>query len=245
MTLDGWGRQAQERVKSARVLVAGAGGLGCAAALYLLSGGVGALRLVDHSRVSLADLSHQVLYREQDLDKAKATVAEHRLKELNSFALVEPVVKAISVHNVSRLTSGCQVLIDATNDSATGFILNQAAAKLHVPLVHAWVWNLDGRLTTFWPGQGPCLACSFLETSRLGRPALLSPLPGILGALLALETLRILGGLGATLVGRILCFDGNGFHFTEKSLKPNPLCPTCRPSFLIRPTVKGYTEITG
>ncbi len=89
MNLEGWGREAQERVKASRVLIAGAGGLGAATALHLLAAGVGTIRLVDNSRVSLTDLSHQVLYREQDLGKAKATVAERRLKELNSFTVVE------------------------------------------------------------------------------------------------------------------------------------------------------------
>ena len=171
-------------MKSCRALIAGAGGLGSAAALYLLAGGLGAIRLVDPSRVSLADLSHQVLYREQDLGKAKATMAQRRLQELNSFALVEAQVKALSPHNILRLASGCQVLLDATNNATAGLILNQTAVKLHLPLVHARVWGLHGRLTTFWPGPGPCLACSPLEAVGGGPSSFLSPLPGILGALL-------------------------------------------------------------
>ncbi len=242
MTLDGWGREAQERVKSSRVLIVGAGGLGSAAALYLLAAGVGAIRLVDSSRVNLADLSQQVLYREQDLSKAKATVAQRRLKDLNSFTLVEAAVKTLSPHNVSRLTSGCQVLLDDTNNLAAGLILNQAAAKLRLPLVHAWVWDMDGRLTTYWPGRGPCLTCSFQETSASCRPALLSPLPGILGTLQALEALRILGGLDAALRGRILCFNGTGFQFTEKFLKPNPQCPTCKNACQIEGGSEGIPE---
>jgi len=228
LTLNGWGREAQERVKSSRALIVGAGGLGSTAALHLLAAGVGALRLVDNSRVGLGDLGHQVLFREQDLGRAKATVAERRLKDLNSFALVESVVKVLSSHNVSRFTSGCQVLLDATNNSAAGLILNQAAAKLHLPLVHAWVWDMDGRLTTYWPGHGPCLTCSSQETSIPGRPPLLSPLPGILGALQALEALRILGGLGPALLGRLLYFHGASFHFIERPLRADPHCPTCQ-----------------
>ena len=228
LTLEGWGREAQELVKSSRVLIVGAGGLGSTAALHLLAAGVGGLRLVDNSRVNLADLGHQMLFREQDLGKAKAAAAERRLKDLNSFTLVESLVKVLSPHNVSRLTSGCQVLLDATNNSPAGLILNQAAAKLHIPLVSAWVWNMDGCITTYWPGHGPCLTCSYQETYNSGPSALLSPLPGILGALQALEALRILGGLGAALLGRLLYFHGSSFQFTEKPLKPNPRCPTCR-----------------
>ncbi len=228
LTLDGWGREAQERVKSSRVLIVGAGGLGSTAALHLLAAGVGALRLVDHSRVNLGDLGHQVLFREQDLGRAKAAVAERRLQELNSFTLVESRVKVLSSHNVTRFTSGCQILLDATNHSAAGSILNQAAAKLQIPLVHAWVWDMDGRLTTYWPGHGPCLTCTFQETPSFGGPALLSPLPGILGALQALEALRILGGMGPALLGRLLYFHGATFHFTEKPLRLDPQCPTCQ-----------------
>jgi molybdopterin-synthase adenylyltransferase len=228
MDLEGWGREAQERVKASRVLIAGVGGLGSTAALYLLATGVGTIRLVDNSRVSLTDLSHQVLFREQDLGKAKATAAERRLKELNSFTLVEAMVKAISPHNISCLTAGCQVLIDATNNPALGPLLNQAAGKLHIPLVHAAVWDLDGRVTTIWPGRGPCLVCSCQDTRHSGRPSFLSPLAGILGALLALETLRILGGLAPTLLGRVLCFRGATLQFTEKSMSPNPQCPSCQ-----------------
>lgn len=228
MNLEGWGLEAQERVKASRVLIAGAGGLGAATALYLLAAGVGTIRLVDNSRVSLTDLSHQVLFREQDLGKAKATVAQRRLKELNSFTVVESLVKVVSPHNVSCLTSGCQVLIDATNNAAAGPLLNHAAAKLQIPLVHAAVWDLDGRVTTSWPGRGPCLACSCQGTFHSGRPSLLSPLSGILGALLALEALRILGGLGPALLGRVLCFNGTSLQFTEKLLKSNPKCPNCQ-----------------
>ena len=228
MNLEGWGREAQERVKASRVLIAGAGGLGAATALHLLAAGVGTIRLVDNSRVSLTDLSHQVLYREQDLGKAKATVAERRLKELNSFTVVEALVKVVSPHNVSCLTSGCQVLLDATNNAAAGSLLHQAAMKLQIPLVHAAVWDLDGRVTTSWPGRGPCLACSCQGTLPSGRPSLLSPLSGILGALLALEALRILGGLSPALLGRLLCFHGTSLQFTEKLLKSDPQCPKCQ-----------------
>lgn len=228
MNLEIWGREAQERLKSSRVLIAGAGGLGSAAALYLQAGGVGTIRLVDNSRISLANLSYQILYREQDLGKAKATVGERRLKEINSFTLVESLVKAISRHNVSRLASGCQLILDATNNSDTSLLLKQTAAKLKIPLVQAGVGEMDGRLTTFLPGRGPCPACSGQKASLAGESSLLGPLPGILGTLLALEALRILGGLGPALVGRLLCFHGAGLHFSERSLKSDPKCPACQ-----------------
>jgi molybdopterin/thiamine biosynthesis adenylyltransferase len=227
ITLDGWGREAQERLKSSQVLIAGAGGLASATALYLMAGGLGAMRLVDDSRVSLADLNHQVLFRERDLGKPKAAIAERRLKEINPFVTVESQVKALSQHNILRLAANCHVLIDASNNSDTGPLLNLAAAKQHIPLVQARVWEMTGLLTTFWPGRGPCLACAPLETPPNHHPALLSPLPGIMGALQALEVLRLLGGLGPALLGRVLIFNGDQFTFTEKIIRTNPLCPVC------------------
>jgi len=227
MTLDGWGREAQERLKSSQVLIAGAGGLATATALYLMAAGLGAMRLVDDSRVSLADLSHQVLFRERDLGKAKATMAERRLKEINPLVMVEGHVKVLSEHNVFRLAASCNVLIDASNSAGTGALLNLVAARQQIPLVRAWVWEMTGLLTTFWPGHGPCLACAFLETPSNRRPALLGPLPGIMGALQALEVLRLLGGLGPALLGRVFIFEGDQFKFTEKTIRANPHCPVC------------------
>ncbi len=233
ITLDGWGREAQERLKASQVLIAGAGGLASATALYLMAGGLGAIRLVDDSRVSLAELNHQVLFRERDLGKAKATMAERRLKEINPFVMVEGHNKVLSEHNVFRLAASCNALIDASNNTGAGALLNQVAVRQQIPLVHTRVWAMTGLLTTSWPGRGPCLACALAEIpspgppSPLSSPALLGPLPGIMGALLALEVLRILGGLGPALLGRILIFKGKQFKFTEKAIRVNPQCPVC------------------
>jgi len=228
IAMDEWGRESQERLKSSRVLVAGAGGLASAVALHLMTTGVGALRLVDPSRVSLSDLHATILYRERDLGKAKATIAERRLKEINPFATVEGQGKTISEHNVYRLSSGCNLLIDAMKNPAAGYFLNLAATRFRIPLIHAWVGDMEGHLTTFWPGQGPCLACVFPEPPAKRQPALMGAMPGIVGAMQALEALRILGGLGPALLGRLLMFKGNQFQFKEEPLKINPQCPVCR-----------------
>jgi molybdopterin/thiamine biosynthesis adenylyltransferase len=185
------------------------------------------MRLVDGSRVSLADLNHQVLFRECDLGKPKAAIAERRLKEINPFVTVEICGKVLSHRNVLRLAANCHVLIDASNNDGAGSLLNLAAARQHIPLVYARVWEMTALLTTFWPGRGPYLVCASLETPSHCHPALLSPLPGIIGALQALEVLRLLGGLGPALLGRVLIFKGNQFSFTEKNIRSNPQCPVC------------------
>ena len=227
MSLDGWGRDTQERLKAAQILLAGAGGLASATALYLLAAGIGFIRLVDDSRVTLSDLSHQVLFRECDLGKAKAVVAQHRLQEINPFVTVESHVKTLSEFNTPRLASGCHALIDASNNSKTATFLNQVAVKHKIPLVHAWVEEMTGHLSTFWPRRGPCLACAYLEAPSPIRPAVLGPLPGIIGALQAFEVLRLLGGLGPALLGRVLIFKGRDFTFSHRLIHVNPHCPVC------------------
>jgi adenylyltransferase/sulfurtransferase len=226
MALNGWGREAQERLKSSKVLIAGAGGLGSATAHYLMAAGIGAIRLVDGTRVNLADLNQHFLFRERDLGKAKATVAAHRLKESNSFVVVESHVKKLSEHSAFRLATGCNILIDASNNTGVGSVLNLVASREQIPLVCGWVGEMTGYLTTFWPGRGPCLVCALLEPPSL-RPALLGPLPGIMGSLQAFEVVRILGWMGPALLGRVLLFEGNKFKFEEKFIRPNPQCPVC------------------
>jgi adenylyltransferase/sulfurtransferase len=118
------------------------------------------------------------------------------------------------------------VLIDASNNTEAGSVLNLAAAREQIPLVCGWVGEMTGYLTTFWPGRGPCLACAMLEPPYL-RPALLGPLPGIMGSLQAFEVVRILGCMGPALLGRVLLFEGNKFKFEEKFIRSNPQCPVC------------------
>jgi len=228
IAMDGWGRQAQERVKSSKVLIAGAGGLSSAVAQYLLTSGVGALRVVDNSRVTLADLYANILFREQDLGKNKAHISERRLKEINPFVMVEGEDKTITDNNIFRIAAGCHLLIDARRNPENGYLLNQAAVRYKLPLLCAWLEGVDGVLATFWPGLGPCLACAFPEALPASSPALMGPLPGVLGALQALEALRILGGLPAALLGRRLIFRGRLFTFREEPIPVNPHCAVCQ-----------------
>ncbi|MGQ9688592.1 MAG: HesA/MoeB/ThiF family protein [Desulfobaccales bacterium] len=227
IAMDGWGREAQERVKSSKVLIAGAGGLSSAVALYLLTTGVGALRVVDHTRITLADLNANILFREQDLGKNKATISERRLRELNPFVTVEGQTKTITENNVFRIAAGCHLIIETRRSKEGGYLLNQAAVRYKIPLLYTWLEDMNGVLATFWPGQGPCLACAFPDGLPSSSPALMGPLTGVLGALQALEALRILGGLVPALLGRRLTFRGRLFTFKEESLSVNPRCPVC------------------
>jgi len=124
--------------------------------------------------------------------------------------------------------AGCHLLIETRRDQAGGYLLNQAAIRYKLPLIYAWLGEADGSLATFWPGQGPCLACAFPEALPASATALMGPLPGILGALGALEALRVLGGFPAALLGRRLTFQGKVFTFKDAPLPANPFCPVCQ-----------------
>ncbi|MBW1916762.1 MAG: HesA/MoeB/ThiF family protein [Deltaproteobacteria bacterium] len=234
LQLPDWSPQAQERLKAARVFVAGAGGLASALAVYLLAAGVGRVRIVDSQRVSLDKLHDQLFYRERDLDRFKAAIAEQRLREINPFSEVEALPRKITEYNVLRLTEGYNLLLDTLNNFWAQKLLNRAAIKHRLPLVHAAVKGLSGHLTTLWPGQGPCLICAFPDPPPINPSGLLGPLPGILGSLQAMEALRILGGLGPALLGRMLRFDGQHLSFTEQQLEVNPNCPACKGGLLFR-----------
>ncbi len=228
IAMEGWGREAQERVKSSKVLLVGADGLSSSVALHLLTAGVGSLRVVDPARISLADLNANILFRERDLGKNKVTITERRLREINPFVTVEGQAKSLNQNNIYRVAAGCHLLIETRRDPESGYVLNQAAVRYKLPLLYAWLKEESGAVATFWPGQGPCLACGFPEALPASAGALMGPLPGVLGALLALEALRILGGFPAALLGRRLTFMGRVFSFKEESLPVNPFCPACR-----------------
>jgi molybdopterin/thiamine biosynthesis adenylyltransferase len=230
MSLGPWDRQAQERLKSSRVFLTSAAGAAGVAAHQLLAAGLGALRLVDASRIILGDLSQQTLFRERDLGKAKAAVAEALLSEVNPFSRVECLAKSLSEANVWRLTAGCHLL--AATDARSAQLLHLPAVRHRLPLVCAFTGSTEVRVTTLWPGQGPCLACVAPDrlgpTSLSAAPPALAPVAALAGGLMALEALRLLGGAGPALLGRLLIFRVRDCHFSQESLPRRSLCPLCR-----------------
>ncbi len=230
LRLADWGLDAQEKIKTSRVFLAGAGGLVTSAAFSLVAAGVGHLRVVDAGRVALPDLGDQMLYRERDLNKPKVSVLRQRLQEANPFSEIEGLERKISDHNAVKITQGADLLLADLNEDQTASVLNRAAIKSQIPLILAWTQEMRGYIITLKPGQGLCLDCTSLTERASDSRALMAPMSSIMGGLMALEALRILGGCGPVLLERLFGYDGDLCHCLEEPIKRRRECLVCHSS---------------
>lgn len=222
-----WGLAAQKKIKGSKVFMAGGSGLIVAVAGNLVAAGVGHLRIVDPERVSLQDLSDQLMYRERDLKKAKVQVLQQRLQEANPFACIEGLERNLTNNNAGKITKGFDLFLADLNNLPFALALNRAALKSQTPLLLGWIRENRGYVTTLTPGRGMCLECTRLSDPPGPLLAQLAPLSSVVGGLLALEALRLLGGLGPALRERLFVYDGELGHCLEESLSRKPVCPVC------------------
>jgi adenylyltransferase/sulfurtransferase len=218
----------QERLRQARVLVAGLGGLGAPVSLYLAAAGVGSLRLVDADTVQLSNLNRQLLYATDDIGRRKAPGAQDRSQRLNPTINIEAVDTTMTVENVADLVRGCDLIVDALDNYPTRYVLNRASVSSRTPLLHGSVHGFDGMVTTLVPGETPCLRCIFPEPPPQATTPVLGATPGVVGCIQAIEAIKCLTGVGEALTGRLLLFDGLGLKFREVRVKRDPQCPECR-----------------
>jgi len=222
------GKSGQAKLKKARVIVAGAGGLGCPAALYLVAAGVGYVAIVDTESVELSNLNRQVLHWDDDVGKPKSISMIEKLRQLNPEVKVEAVQKVIKADNARELVKGFTVVVDGLDNWRTRFVLNKACVKEKIPFVHAGIYSLYGQITTILPGKGPCLQCILPKIPpEEEKFPVLGATVGTLGLLEALETIKVITGLGEPLVGRMLHFDGETMSFQEIRVDRRPYCPVC------------------
>ena len=233
------GLDGQRRLEAARVLLAGAGGLGSPAAFYLAAAGVGDLRLVDDDTVERSNLQRQILHTEQAIGSAKVESARERLSALNPRTRVEAVAQRITSANVEALLDGVDVVIDGSDNFPLRYLLNDACVKLGKPLVYGAVQRFEGQASVFDAGRHrgrcPCYRCLFPEppppqfAPSCADAGVLGVLPGIVGLLQANEAIKLLLGIGQGLAGRLLQFDALAMRFREVRLAPDPQCPVCAP----------------
>ena len=244
------GPEGQRKLKSARVLLVGAGGLGSPLALYLAAAGVGRIGLVDFDRVEASNLQRQVLFSDADLGREKVTAAVERLRGVNPHVTVEPHAMRLTASNALELLRDYDVVADGSDNFATRYLVNDACVLLGKPDVWGAVQRFEGQLAVFWAARGACYRCLFPEPPPPGtvpscaEAGVLGVLPGIVGALQASEVLKLLLGIGEPAVGRLLVFDALRLRFRELQLRKSPDCPVCS----AQPTQRGlvdYPELCG
>ena len=224
----------QERLKAARVLCLGAGGLGSPAALYLAGAGVGTIGLVDDDRVSLSNLHRQLLHGTKDVGREKTESARDRLRDVNPEVEVRLHACRFESANAEEILCDYDLLVDGTDNFATRYLSNDVAVFARKPNVYGSIFRFDGQATIFAPHLGgPCYRCLFPEPPPPGavpscaEAGVLGVLPGIVGTMQATEALKLILGIGQPLIGRLVHFDALKMKFREFNLKRDPDCPVC------------------
>jgi molybdopterin/thiamine biosynthesis adenylyltransferase len=226
--IKGLGKTGQSKLKKARVIVMGAGGLGCPASFYLVAAGVGHVAVVDKEIVELSNLNRQVLHWSDDIGRPKGVSMAEKLRQLNPEVTVEALQKVVTTNNARQFIKGFTVVVDALDNWRTRFLLNKACVKEKIPFVHAGVHGLYGQITTILPGKGPCLQCILPKIPpEEEKFPVLGAAVGTLGLLEALETVKLVTGLGEPLIGRMLHFDGEAMSFQEIKVERRTTCPVC------------------
>ena len=227
--MDRFGVEGQEKLKSAKVFVAGAGGLGSPVSIYLTVAGVGKLRIVDRDTVELSNLNRQILHWEKDIGVTKASSAGEKLRQMNQNIEVETMVETITEDNISQLAEGYDLIVDAMDNFPTRYLLNKTAIERKIPLFHGGIYGLSGIATTIIPGETPCLRCIFPEAPPPEKFPVVGVAPAIIGCIQATEVIKYIVGIGNLLTNRLLIFDGLNSEFREVRPSRAPNCVDCAP----------------
>ena len=228
MLIDGWGLEAQTKLKASKVAVVGIGGLGCLSSLYLAAAGVGRTILIDRNKSSLTDLNRQILYSPKDLGCFKAEVARKRLEALNPEITVKALVQDATEGTLPDIIGDANVVVDGLDNWKTRFMVNDYCVRKGIPFVHAGVQGFYGQLITIVPREGPCLRCIFpKEPAEVEVVPVFGGTPAVLASLQVMEVIKLLTGIGKPLVGRMLFLDGEEMMFETAEIKRNPGCPIC------------------
>jgi adenylyltransferase/sulfurtransferase len=221
------GQDGQEKLKSSRVVIAGAGGLGSPIALYLTAAGIGMIRVIDHDQVVMSNLNRQIIHWEEDIGRRKVDSARSKLRKLNSGVEIEAINEIITEDNISQLVSGCDVIIDAMDNLPTRYILNRCSIRKNIPFFHGAVNGFEGRAMTILPGESACLRCMYRGPVPKEKFPVIGVVPAVIGGIQATEVIKYLVGIGKLLTNRLLIFDGLKVTFSEFTVKKNPYCDHC------------------
>ncbi len=227
MMMDGWGEATQEKLKSSRVFIAGAGGLGSPVSIYLTVAGVGHIAICDFDSPDLTNLNRQILHDHTRINVNKAVSAKMTLEKLNPHAEITALTDRIGADNADRLVGDADIIVDCMDNFPTRYVLNDCAIRKRIPMVYGALWGMDGNLSFIQPPGTPCLRCVFEEAPPKEVFPVLGTTPGVIGALQALEAIKYLTGIGTNLKGRMLVWDGGAASFQTVRLHKDPDCPSC------------------
>lgn len=234
MVLREVGGTGQKALKEAKVLVVGAGGLGSPALLYLAGAGVGTIGVIDDDTVSNSNLQRQVIHRDADIGTPKVFSAERAMKALNPYVTVLPYQRRLTEEDAETLFADYDLILEGTDNFATRYLVNRAAAKLGKPVIGGAIAQWEGQLSCWDPAhRAPCYQCVFPEEPAPGlapscaEAGVMGPLPGVLGSMMALEAVKEITGAGESLRGRLVIFDG--LHGESRTIRTRRRvdCPVC------------------
>ncbi len=230
LQLSGFGETGQRRLKGASALVTGVGGLGGAAALYLAAAGIGRLVLVRGGALRLDDMNRQVLMTHAWVGRPRVERAREMLLAMNPDVEVIAMSEYATEENADRLLSGCDVALDCAHNFDERYALNAACVRGGAPMVEAAMCDMEGYVTTFVPGETPCLACLYPEKREWDRRGfgVLGAVSGVVGCLAALEAVKLVARFGEPLRGRLLTMDLSGLEFRKFRIRRDPECQVCR-----------------
>lgn len=223
----------QRKLKAARVLLIGAGGLGSPAALYLAAAGVGTLGLVDFDVVDTTNLQRQILHGTSKVGTSKLESARERILDINPNVQVETFETRLTSENALDIIREFDVVADGTDNFPTRYLVNDACVLLGKPNAYGSIFRFEGQASVFFAKEGPCYRCLYAEPPPPGlvpscaEGGVLGVLPGIIGSIQAMETIKLILGAGDTLIGRLLLFDALRLQFRELKLEKDPDCPVC------------------
>ena len=223
----------QQKLAAARVLVIGLGGLGSPSAMYLASAGIGQLVLVDYDNVDLSNLQRQIIHSTPDIDRAKTDSARETLMALNPDIRIECIDHAMEEEELLQQSKLADVIVDASDNFQTRFAINAASVQTRTPLVSGAAIRFEGQVSVFDPRQddSPCYRCLYGEDLATDETCtangVIAPLLGIIGSIQANETMKLIMGIGETLMGRLILIDALYMEWNEAILKKDPQCPVC------------------
>jgi molybdopterin/thiamine biosynthesis adenylyltransferase len=221
------GEKGQEKLKQAKVVVAGAGGLGSPISIYLAAAGVGHIRIIDHDRVELSNLNRQVLHWDDDIGKKKVDSAKEKLSKLNPTVKIEAIGVSIEEENVLDMIDGFDAIVDAMDNLPTRYILNKAAIEKRVPFFHGAVSGLEGRAMTIIPGKSACLRCLYRGPVPREKFPVIGVAPAMIATIQVTEVVKYITGMGELLTNTLFIYDGMNMDFNKFVIKPNPDCDHC------------------